>query len=492
MSRTATTYIDYQQRAAGFEVGDRVTPYFDGAGEDYAGVVTAVWPAIGMVDVEFPHGSKRYPVEDLQILEKAHEREYDMPQSPSIPGGVGSVPVSGGPKDKQARELVALYWAQKDRKYRPCKSEQDGGRYTCPRCRDEFGERVRLVRVPYKRTDGISERILSCPTCTFVIGDADILSPDCSDLEGDAGVKLAGKAPASNPFLKPKVKVVFSHRMGDYSIEIDEPGAAEYLIEFGKVSGYRTSNITSLREDQVRDWLNPSQVNSLEQGRNITLKLDPWTMLHYWPADAQVMAEGYDPFIDGRRSRMSTLHERTIRLAYENPELRKHLLPVLKQAGCEKLPEALRENCEDMKDGKDITAGKMPPIEDWARDYGQQYNANPDNWMPIVTLDWLDGKYAFALPKCTFFFPYASNRYAGPQKGSKEDLRLLKFRIKSINDKLERLMDNSHQLITKGLKEVPKGYEVYVMSTGDLDEYAEVLKRVAKLGSNQIILKVIG
>jgi hypothetical protein len=62
-----------------------------------------------------------------------------------------------------------------------------------------------------------------------------------------------------------------------------------------------------------------------------------------------------------------------VRLAFEKPELREHLLPLLKAAGCEKLPDALKEQCEKKVeegkknkesegDDKDKTAGceKLP------------------------------------------------------------------------------------------------------------------------------------
>jgi len=44
------------------------------------------------------------------------------------------------------------------------------------------------------------------------------------------------------------------------------------------------------------------------------------------------------------------LRSSLIRLAHANPELRPHLLPLLKEAGCEKLPEGgMRDNCEEKK-----------------------------------------------------------------------------------------------------------------------------------------------
>ena len=46
-----------------------------------------------------------------------------------------------------------------------------------------------------------------------------------------------------------------------------------------------------------------------------------------------------------------TLRSKLIRLAHANPELRSHLLPIIKSAGCEKLPEGgMRDNCEKKKE----------------------------------------------------------------------------------------------------------------------------------------------
>lgn len=180
--KAVNSWVEWQQRASGFSVGDVVVPYFDGAGEMYNGRVVQVFPAIGMVDVEFPHGTKRYPVEELQITAKAGEREALMPQTPSVPGGSGVVPVSRGPVSKMARmahmarEVTALYWAGKDRKYRPSQAESDSGRFKCPRCKcPETGDPHYMVRKPYKREKGQSAKMFVCPHCTFMIKELDII-----------------------------------------------------------------------------------------------------------------------------------------------------------------------------------------------------------------------------------------------------------------------------------------------------------------------------
>lgn len=47
----------------------------------------------------------------------------------------------------------------------------------------------------------------------------------------------------------------------------------------------------------------------------------------------------------------AVLRTRLIRLASEHPEFRKDLLPLIKSAGCEKLPEGgMRDNCEKKKE----------------------------------------------------------------------------------------------------------------------------------------------
>ena len=196
--KTSTIFVDYQQRASEIRIGDSVVPY--GYGTHLAGRVIAVWPAIGMVDVEFSHGSTRYPVEELQRVRA--DSPVNEPIHDSVPGGAGTVPVpnSSHPplenideldsvpedrakaKQKQQLELLservanafekkALYWSAKGRQYKPCKREKEQGQYECPKC--GF---VGLKKAIYKRIDGIgSVKLLGCPTCMFLIKRDDIL-----------------------------------------------------------------------------------------------------------------------------------------------------------------------------------------------------------------------------------------------------------------------------------------------------------------------------
>lgn len=186
-----TAGINYQDRATEFTVGDLVSPY--GMSRDDAGVVVAVWPAIGMVDVQFPGGVRRLPVEDLQ---RFNDRGNPLPsESNSVPGGVPTVSVQGGPLAPRVAATYAkkaLYWANKDRQYRMSQPEIDNGCPTCPRCDDH----PTLRKAIYKRRDGSSDRLLGCPSCMFLIKTTDILNHPANQTEGtdcDQSVPLSGQ-----------------------------------------------------------------------------------------------------------------------------------------------------------------------------------------------------------------------------------------------------------------------------------------------------------
>jgi len=174
--RFAENYVNYQERATEYSVGDVVVPF--GLWDSQSGRVTAVWPAIGMVDVEFPSGNARFPVEELQRM--GADGQAEPPRTDSAPGGGGSVSVPGGPypdKKKSANRVAqafvkqSLYWAQKDRQYRMTRPEVSAGHPNCPRC--DHGP---LSRTVYKRRDGTSDHLLGCKGCMFLIKDADIVN----------------------------------------------------------------------------------------------------------------------------------------------------------------------------------------------------------------------------------------------------------------------------------------------------------------------------
>lgn len=175
--RQATSYVDYQARATGFHVGDRVAPTI-GGNFAQGGTVVAVFPAIGMVDVQFPHGHARMPVEDLQVDPNQTDPYVDSLVD-SVPGNRTSVSVPGGPYAVPLRESVkkvasthmALYWAAPDRRYRVTREESEVDGFFCPRC----PKRMVLRMTVYTRRNGRSERLLCCPKCFFLIKPSDLI-----------------------------------------------------------------------------------------------------------------------------------------------------------------------------------------------------------------------------------------------------------------------------------------------------------------------------
>lgn len=161
---------NWQERAKSFQEGQAVTYIGDRMSSE--GRVLAVWPAIGMVDVQYPTGSVRLPVEDLQIL-NPDEDEYVTPEHSDLPGGTGTVPVPG----PSLRRITALYWNQKDRQYRCTKSEFVDESFSCPKCGTPMRPTI------YKREKGQSVRLLGCPGCLFLIRRQDVIDDHCQVCE---------------------------------------------------------------------------------------------------------------------------------------------------------------------------------------------------------------------------------------------------------------------------------------------------------------------
>ena len=207
--KTAENNVNYQARAAEFRVDDLVVPY--GYQNEMSGRVTAVWPGIGMIDVETPTGNKRYPVEELQLLNEW--RDAIPPVTNSVPGGQPTVSVPGGPyppitdeqrnnadpespqgvpnlpsdRDPSTQRVAeafvkqALYWHQADRQFRASREEIATGHYKCPTCKSRGADST-LRPAVYKRSGGISEKLLGCPECLFLVKKADIVGhPDYVD-----------------------------------------------------------------------------------------------------------------------------------------------------------------------------------------------------------------------------------------------------------------------------------------------------------------------
>ena len=155
MRKRAENNVDYQRRAKEFFIGDRVIPY--GLFDSQSGRVTAVYPAIGMVDVEFPIGNKRIPVE---VLTRFNETSPLPPRTDSAPAA----------KHASARR-VAMYWTDKNRKYKATKEEVEAKTVYCPKC-----SVTKMEKTVYSRDGGASEHLLGCPSCLFLIRFEDIVN----------------------------------------------------------------------------------------------------------------------------------------------------------------------------------------------------------------------------------------------------------------------------------------------------------------------------
>lgn len=169
MKKAYDNNVNYQERASSFSVGDIVVPY--GMFRDQAGRVTAVWPAIGMVDVETSIGNRRFPVEELQRFDD----KGSVPPVTNSSSVDDMVSVPGGPLPSRvaaAHSKSALYWADKDRRFRMTKSELEQGCPCCPRCEDH----PPLKKAIYKRRDGSNSHLMGCPQCMFLVKDTDIIN----------------------------------------------------------------------------------------------------------------------------------------------------------------------------------------------------------------------------------------------------------------------------------------------------------------------------
>jgi len=198
---------NWQARAQMFAVGQTVR-LIPGNDTD-EGRVVAVWPGIGMIDVQWPNTNYRHPVEDLQVINPGQD-QFVAPVHETVPGGAGSAAmVSQGkpqpgslvkqeplvqkvqeiPETKSAAQMAArvakahlkkaIYWNGVDRKYRCTRAEGESGHYVCPKKCDGV-----LKPTVYKRMDGTSVKLLGCPKCMFLIRRQDIIdNTDCAEDE---------------------------------------------------------------------------------------------------------------------------------------------------------------------------------------------------------------------------------------------------------------------------------------------------------------------
>jgi hypothetical protein len=170
---TKRAYLDWQKRARSFNPGDLVS--FFGTGEANAGIVTSVWPGIGMVDVEFPGGNQRIPVESLQNHTQINTLMQNSMQTKDL-YPVSMARIAGIVSQEYLREKTALYWVAPDRKHKATRSELESGKYTCPQCKTEEGDCVPLRKKILQRDKGTNFHILVCPACTFAIQEQDIVN----------------------------------------------------------------------------------------------------------------------------------------------------------------------------------------------------------------------------------------------------------------------------------------------------------------------------
>ena len=129
----------------------------------------------GQIRIEWD--PRQYKFEDMRILVKdaAASFGFGATDLKLLAPGVGVF--SFGPRSLPSATRVAsqykesIYWAGKDRQYRMTRSEQETGP-CCPKCEGN----VPLKKTIYKRRGGGSEKLLGCPSCLFLIKDADILN----------------------------------------------------------------------------------------------------------------------------------------------------------------------------------------------------------------------------------------------------------------------------------------------------------------------------
>ena len=171
---STTVTLDPQALALEFRVEDWVTPI--GSDRTDIGRVVAVWPGLGVLDVEWATGQRRMNVEDIIRIDRdGHVHPPGFAEN--VPGGL---PVRPGREASRSPDPIriarafikeSLYWAAKDRGYRATQGECDEKTYTCPKCRDSESPMRRSI---YKREDGKSIKLMACPNCLFLIRINDV------------------------------------------------------------------------------------------------------------------------------------------------------------------------------------------------------------------------------------------------------------------------------------------------------------------------------
>ena len=220
------SYIDHQENASNFSVGDTVLLPIFTRGNRYAphyGRVTSVLDGIGMIDVQTPMGNIRMEphtvVKDNKIdsshlstdtsydsYDKTKDKEgytyanpkkvasrYMANRMPSLIKKAFSLldeglsPVKayhqmwdeGKTSDGDIKNAVkmatlkkqALYWRSKGRQYIPTQKEIESGVFHCPHCKTE------LERGNYKKYT----KLYICPECLWMIRPDDLVERETPD-----------------------------------------------------------------------------------------------------------------------------------------------------------------------------------------------------------------------------------------------------------------------------------------------------------------------
>lgn len=229
--------IDYWKLTKDFAVGDFVQKYVPGRNGDlspYVGRVTAILPAIGFLDIQWPFGNERVSPEELVRVNKemssfvppsstfdyypGYEQDRakvasKLPWNNKLPIGFhetlaglyhkGSSEVKAynslwhrynqEVSDEEIRQEVksvyafsrrlsslyfeevanktATYWVAQNRTHRATKAEVEARCPSCPKC----GTSMR--KTTYKMSEGQRMRLFACPKDLYLIKQTDILGP---------------------------------------------------------------------------------------------------------------------------------------------------------------------------------------------------------------------------------------------------------------------------------------------------------------------------
>jgi len=107
IKKTSTVQKEIASMVNSFKLGMRAYPFFIG-NPTRSGVVVGIFPAIGQVDLKFPHGVTRFPVEEL-VLDTSGDYKSSLPLAQK-----STQPVSAGLPSKE--RVASLYLTSK--KYR--------------------------------------------------------------------------------------------------------------------------------------------------------------------------------------------------------------------------------------------------------------------------------------------------------------------------------------------------------------------------------------